>query len=121
MYVRWQSYKKVHEQKVVHWSAVLVEAVRVDGKPRQRHIAYLGGLEVQDPEAPGYQHPDNKSRRNANQCMFWKRALETLEFLGNRVSPNDHKKIVAAVVKRIPMPTEAEKERSRRELPFWDW
>jgi hypothetical protein len=28
----------------VHWAAIIVESVRVDGKPTQRHVAYLGGI-----------------------------------------------------------------------------
>jgi hypothetical protein len=28
----------------IHWTASIVEAVRVDGKPRQRHIACVGSL-----------------------------------------------------------------------------
>ena len=27
-----------------HWAAILVESVRVEGKPKQRHIAYLAEI-----------------------------------------------------------------------------
>ena len=28
----------------IRWSAVVVESARIDGKPRQRHIAWLGSI-----------------------------------------------------------------------------
>src|SRR5262245_24497883 len=70
MYVRWQSRKRRKPQfgrhgktirsarrygeRIIasastgkqdrHWRAILVENVRVDGKPTQRHVAYLAGF-----------------------------------------------------------------------------
>jgi hypothetical protein len=67
MYIRWQSRKRRFPQfgrwgkrvrgerklaytregtskQDVHWSAILVENVRIDGKPTQRHVAYLAGF-----------------------------------------------------------------------------
>ena len=49
MYVQWQSRKfnkntRWRRRGDVHWRAILIENVRVDGKPAQRHIAYLGGI-----------------------------------------------------------------------------
>src|SRR5580704_5731035 len=39
MFVRWQKYRNKPAT-----TAILVEGVRVDGKPRQRHLAYLGSF-----------------------------------------------------------------------------
>ena len=48
MFVRWISRLYVtpeaDDTQQTAWSAVLVESRRVNGKPRQRHIAYLGGI-----------------------------------------------------------------------------
>jgi hypothetical protein len=49
MYVQWKSRKlnkntRWRKRGDVHWRAILVENVRVDGKPTQWHIAYLGGI-----------------------------------------------------------------------------
>jgi hypothetical protein len=49
MYVQWQSRKfnkntRWRKRGDVHWRAILIENVRVDGKSTQRHIAYLGGI-----------------------------------------------------------------------------
>jgi hypothetical protein len=113
MYVRWQSYehKKPEPRKYstekrrydVLWRAILVESVRVNGKSRNRHIAYLGGItneEQKDPE---------RRRR------FWKRVLKRLLLLANRVSPEDHAKIIASITKKVkgPIPT-------REEMPKMD-
>jgi hypothetical protein len=125
MFVRWQSYKHRHHEVPkwmraqpewlypkdkkkmmsktvytgeVYWQAVLVEAVRVNGKPRHRHIAVLGGFQQSWLEDP-------HQRR-----LIWKGILEKLLTLGNRVSPDDHQKIVAAIAKKVagPIPAPAE-------------
>ena len=45
MYVRWQRKKRVDRYKWGHLlCAVLVESHRVDGEPRQKTVAYLGGI-----------------------------------------------------------------------------
>ena len=51
MFVRWQSRVRaerndwaLREVGDITWNAILVESVRVDGKPRQNHVAYLGSL-----------------------------------------------------------------------------
>ena len=45
MYVRWQRRQRIRSGKTSPLlSAVLVESHRVDGKPRQNVIAYLGGI-----------------------------------------------------------------------------
>ena len=52
MFVRWTSRaRRTSEfgpnrwgEEDVHHRAILVEAVRIDGKPRQRHVAYLVGF-----------------------------------------------------------------------------
>jgi hypothetical protein len=101
MFLRWRSYGHTKQwDRDVLWSAVLVEAVRVDGKPRQRHIAYLGGIlqsKLMDPYA----------------CQrFWKQILERLLPLEDRVSPKDREKIFAAIATKVegPIPTEKDWE-----------
>jgi hypothetical protein len=103
VFVRWQSYehKKLDPRKGrydVLWRAILVESVCVNGKSRNQHIAYLGGItneEQKDPEL----------RRR-----FWKRVLVRLLTLANRVSPEDHAKIIASIAKKVegPIPTREE-------------
>jgi len=93
MFVRWQIHRS---QALDHWhcklndeparfSAVLVETVRVDGRPRQQHIAFLGSTTVNAKDHLG----------------FWCQVTERLDRLSNRLTPQDRKQIVAAIAKRL--------------------
>jgi len=98
MYVRWQSYKRRSKhwegapRWVLHWRAILVESRRIDGKPRQRHVAYLGGFIRYD------------LRRTSSRVRLWERIERRLDKLGNRVSPDDRKRIVAALARKAGEP-----------------
>ncbi len=75
--------------------AELVESYRnKDGKPRQRHIAYL---------ASNYEGVD-ETLALSMRYQFWKNARVALDRLGVRVSPLDRIKIEAALEKRVPEP-----------------
>jgi hypothetical protein len=109
MYVRWQSYKRRskpwegREQRwVLHWRAILVESKRVDGKPRQIHVAYLAGF---------IRH----NLRGSGRVWLWERIDRRLDKLGNRVSPDDRKRIVAALARKAAEPpTKAERIAAHR-------
>ena len=114
MYVRWQSRKRRSEfgshsrdRTDTRWSAVLVENVRIDGKPTQRHIAYLAGFTESALAIP------------AQQRFLWEHIEERLAGLSNRISPEDHKAIMEALIKKIGRPpTKAQRaklDRSSRE------
>jgi hypothetical protein len=71
MFIRWQ---KRQGKTDVYWGAVLIEAVRVDGKPRQRYVAHLGGFTEQGIE-------------NVHQrCRFWDRVNERLHAVASAVN-----------------------------------
>jgi hypothetical protein len=86
MYVRWQ--RRPHKDT----TAVLVESIRVNGKPRQRHIAYLGSF------GRWLLEPHNVDRR----AQWWRNVTSKLDALGKRVSPDDRRKIEAALTKAVP-------------------
>ena len=51
MFVRWQKRKRKsrafgggRDRADTHWAAILAESARVNGKPTQQHVAYLGGI-----------------------------------------------------------------------------
>jgi hypothetical protein len=129
MYIRWQSrscrrprfssyedeegnrhydcegYVERYGQDVAH-KAVLVEAVRINGKPRQRHIACLASF-------------NESSLHHLSQRGFiWKHIEATLSRLGNRLTPDDCNRIRAELTKRIGKPLaneeSAEVERGRQ-------
>ena len=93
MYVRWQLYRsqarnprvRKYKELDARLKAVLVESARVGGQPRQKHIKFLGSVRL-----------DGRDRQR-----FWYEVTTTLNRLGNRVSPDERKKIEAAIVKRV--------------------
>jgi hypothetical protein len=99
MYVRWQSRKRRSrefgsgpDRGDVHWRAILVENARIDGRPTQRHIAYLAGFTESAVATP------------PQQRFLWERIEEQLDRLHNRISPEDRKRIEAALIKKIGKP-----------------
>jgi hypothetical protein len=106
MYLRWQSRKRrapaYGRKQNVHWVAVLVENVRVGGKPTQRHIAYLGSI------------TDSAIAIVHQRCWFWESVTERLDRLG-RVSSEKRKSIEAAIAKKVRRPTKAQYDRCVRE------
>ena len=72
MYVSWQRRRRVRRGKSSPLlTAVLVESRRVDGEPRQRVIAYLGGIR----EA----YVDEREREHR---AFWRGVDDRLDALG---------------------------------------
>src|SRR5262249_30411495 len=91
MYLRWQNRKRTQHRRSEHWAAILVQNTRINGKPTQRHIAYLGGItkaEAQDAE---------------HRIQFWAKALALLNERGKQVA-KDRARIEAALAARVPRP-----------------
>src|SRR5262245_49424717 len=113
MYVRWQLYRsqarnralRKYNDKRARLKAVLVESVRIDGKPVQKHIAVLGSTSIDGSDRP----------------RFWYEATTQLNRLSNRVSPQDRARIGEAISTKVGgrLMTKAELakfERNRAEL-----
>jgi hypothetical protein len=100
MYVRWQ-YWHQRKRRITryYWQtpadahAILVESSRVDGKPKQRHIAYLGSA---------HGHPDVHYR-----AWWWHHMTAKLDQLGNRIG-DARPKIEAALAEKVPPVTAVE-------------
>lgn len=97
--------------------AILAESVRVGGKPRQKHIAFLGSLrlecvngEIANAGAPG---PLGGETRNAH---FWRDVTSVLRRLDNRVGPEEYERIVASIAAKVGgrLLTDAELEELER-------
>jgi hypothetical protein len=88
----------------VHWSAIIIESARVEGKPKQRHVAYLGGI------------TESAIDIGAQRAWFWVDVMRRLDGLANRVSKDDRARIEAAVGKKVPRPTVAEFEEIVRNM-----
>jgi hypothetical protein len=113
MFVRWQEYRskaqsrrlrafrKKHGQHRLR--AVLVESVRIDGRPHQRYLAYLGSVQADRRDRP----------------RFWYDLTRKLDKC--RLSREERNRIKSAIAKKIggKVPTKAELkkfERRRAEL-----
>ena len=99
MFIRWQSRHRKHaefsrysHESDTHWRAVLVESARIDGKPRQRHIAYLAGFTESATKIP------------AQQRFIWERIEKRLKPFGKRIPAKDRKAIIAALIKKLCKP-----------------
>src|SRR5271170_2921987 len=91
--------------------ASLMHTRRVAGKMDSEHIASLGSVDA-----------DVSVRE---RLAFWSKLPERLARLGNRVGPDDHAKIYAALHARIPMVTPDEQraiqeENAKNDERFWD-
>ena len=104
MFVRWQTRERRNRAfggdkgPGMHWSAILVEGQRIDGKPTERHVAYLGGITDSAIELP------------AQRAFFWQEVTQQLDQLA--VSKDDRARIEAAVEAKVPRLT-------RREYNEW--
>ena len=80
------------ESSPVQPVALLVESVRIDGKPRQRHVAYLFSIWRGEEDKLGDRHW---------QVRWWVEASDRLDELGDRVKPEDRRKIEKALAQKI--------------------
>ena len=96
--MRWQSRKlnkntRWRKRGDVHWRAILIENVRVDGKPTQRHIAYLGGITERN---IAHEKP-------AHRIYFWNGVEQKLAVLN--FSAKERTAIMQVIAKKVPRVT----------------
>ena len=84
----------------VRWTAVVVENMRIDGKPRQQHVASLASI------------TESRMEVIHQRRYFWDDVHDRLDQLGNRVSIDDRRCIEAAVALKVPRLSQAEHDAS---------
>ena len=98
MFVVWRRRTKRGRQwpgdRDARLEARLVEGVRIDGKPRQRFIVYIGSIE--EPYDSG------------DRVDFWDVASHVLDHLGNRIGA-ERSKIEASLAAKVRRPTARER------------
>jgi hypothetical protein len=98
MYIRWQSRKRLTPafgplgKRDTHWRAILVEAVQVPGKTKQRHITYLVGF------------TESALAVREQQRFIWDQIRHRLDRLRKRISREDRRRIEAALIDKIGKP-----------------
>src|SRR4051794_30631444 len=95
--------KRMHD---LHLRAVLVEAYRANGKPRQRQV-YLGGIT----QKKGIAHP-------LLLCQFWQKVGQRLDEQGARLSPAARRRIEKAIAAKVPRLTKRQRAQVARQWPF---
>lgn len=81
-----------------------MESVRIDGKPRHRHVAYLVGF------------TESAARIPAQQRLVWERIEKRLKRLSKRIPAKNRQAIVAALIKKIGKPpTKAQRAKLDRQ------
>lgn len=91
MFVRWKRSPLMKKPGGDLLAASLVESVRVDGKPRQRTIAYLGSIAEADTQPGG--------RAVLVRC-FWRAVRERLDALPLDAGTSDA--ILVKLAERVP-------------------
>jgi hypothetical protein len=93
MFVRWQEYKsqaqsrrlrayrKKHGQRL---RAILVETVRIDGKPHQRYLAYLGSVQADRRDRPRFWYGQRDRTEGAKATCEGNGDLENRQAPGPR-------------------------------------
>jgi hypothetical protein len=115
MFLRWQMRpskatkygKRWLADRGTIWSAVLVESVRVNGRPRQRHVAYLGTI------------TESGISKVCVRGWYWDRLTQRLDGLSNRILPEDRQRIEAAFAKRVPPITKEQHDECERGFKAW--
>ena len=104
MFIRWiERPSKTPGYDATALSLILAETKRIDGKPRQRHLAYLGGITDDQIKSPG------------SRCTFWDSVTAAFERLGNQVTPSDRQRFEAAIAERVPCPSAKDYKAVERE------
>jgi|GraSoiStandDraft_11_1057310.scaffolds.fasta_scaffold1741540_1 hypothetical protein len=97
MFVRWQLYESKAQDETLRerrhardarLKAILVESARVDGKPRQKHVAFLGSTCID----------------GGDRVRFWRKVTRVLERLDNRVTAPERERILAAIRAKVGEP-----------------
>jgi len=88
----WEAKCKRRQQAGDLLSAYLMESVRIDGKPRQKPIAYLAAIR-EGGIKPGYGHP----------VWFWKSVTAKLDTL--KLSRKVRKELEDRLAEVVPKPT----------------
>jgi hypothetical protein len=79
------------------------QAVRIDGDPRQKHVAVIAS------------HQESKIDNIGTRSAFWCKARERLDHIGNQITPADRSKVEAELARRVPPTTPAEDAEVRRQ------
>ena len=74
----------------IRWTAVVVESVRVNGSPREHHVALLASI------------TESRIDVEHQRRYFWDAVYDRLDQLGDRISIDDRRLIEESVARKVP-------------------
>jgi hypothetical protein len=106
MYVRWKRYdlRGFYRGTTLH-SAVLVRSERVDGRVRQRHVAYLGSVR------------SDRLKYVGRRESFWRDVTAKLDTFA--LSPAERDRVTQRLAAVVPPPTPEEIAADREYWAAW--
>ena len=93
MFVRWKTHPATENRSPVHW-AVVVESVRIGGKPKQRVVKYLASIR------------EDHIRLARLRLLFWAKVTKEFETLS--LDSDTKETIERKIEEKVSKPTEAE-------------
>jgi hypothetical protein len=111
MYIRWQkrkrrtawSYDHRNGDGDIHHCAILAQSVRINGKPTQRHVAYLVGF------------TESQAKVLPQRCHCWNKIRTVLDRVGDAISLKGRQRIESEIAARLPRPNKREYAQFRRD------
>ena len=74
----------------IRWNAVVVESARVNGRPREHHVALLASI------------TESRIDVDHQRRYFWDAVYDRLDQLGDRISIDDRRHIEESVARKVP-------------------
>ena len=102
MYVKWQTKRrsKAWHSRGDLLTATLVECRRVDGKPRQKVVSYLGSVRL-----------DFVDEHLIHHLHFWDSVHDRLDRVGERIDTATRRRIEMKLARRVAKPTARQRAR----------
>ena len=92
----------------IRWTAVVVESVRVNGRPREHHVALLASI------------TESRIDVDHQRRYFWDAVYDRLDQLGDRISIDDRRHIEESVARKVPRLSREEHDASIRSTARYD-
>ncbi len=100
MYVKWQTKRrsKAWHSRGDLLTATLVECRRIEGRPRQKVISYLGSVRL-----------DFVEQHMIHHLYFWDSVSDRLDRIGDRIDTASRQRIEKKLSHRVAKPTAAQR------------
>ena len=107
MYVKWQTKRrsKAWYSRGDLLTATLVECHRIDGRPRQKVVSYLGSVRL-----------DFVDQHLVHHLHFWDSVSERLDRMGERIDTATRRRIERKLSERVTRPNATQRAKLLKDL-----